>query len=126
LVLGSSGAARTRQYEFTAKIGANTQRQFFFSYVRQHARGDVNDAGSYTGNFPFPVVHRDLIASLPTEIPNRFLLWGTYGLPRKVQLNAQVELRNGFPYQPVNVLQQYVATWVGTQPRFPRYSTSIS
>jgi hypothetical protein len=121
LVLGSSGAARTRQYEFTAKIGANTQRQIFFSYVRQHARGDVNDAGSYTGNFPFPVVHRDLIASLPTEIPNRFLLWGTYALPRKVQLNPQVELRSGFPYQPVNVLQQYVATWVGTQPRFPRY-----
>jgi hypothetical protein len=121
LVLGSSGAARTRQYEFTAKIGANQQRQFFFSYVRQHARGDVNDASSYTGNFPFPVVHQNLIASLPNEIPNRFLLWGTYALPRKVQLNPQVELRNGFPYQPVNVLQQYFATWGVTEPRFPRY-----
>jgi len=121
LVLGSSGAARTRQYEFTAKIGANSPRQFFFSYVRQHARGDVNDASSYTGNFPFPVVHRGLIASLPNEIPNRFLLWGTYALPRKLQLNPQVEWRNGFPYQPVNVLQQYLTTWVGTQSRFPRY-----
>ena len=121
LVLGSSGAARTRQYEFTAKIGVNPQRQFFFSYVRQHARGDVNDAGSYTGNFPFPVVHQNRIASLPNEIPNRFLLWGTYALSRKIQLNPQIELRNGFPFQPVNVLQQNVATWVGTQPRFPRY-----
>jgi carboxypeptidase family protein len=121
LVLGSSGAARTRQYEFTARIGATSQRQFFFSYVRQHARGDVNDAGSYTGNFPFPVVHQDLIASLPNEIPNRFLLWGTYALPRKLQLNPQVEWRNGFPYQPVNALQQYLTSWVGTQSRFPRY-----
>jgi hypothetical protein len=121
LVLGSSGSARTHQYEFTAKIGANPQRQFFFSYVRQHARGNVNDASSYIGNFPFPVVHQGLIASLPNEIPNRFLLWGTFALPRKLQLNPQVELRNGFPYLPVNVLQQYLTPWVGTQPRFPRY-----
>jgi hypothetical protein len=121
LVLGSSGTARTQQYEFTARIGANPQRQFFFSYVRQHARGDVNDASGYTGNFPFPVVHRGLIASLPNEIPNRFLLWGTYALPWKFQLNPHFELRNGFPYQPVDVLQQYVTIGVGSQPRFPRY-----
>jgi hypothetical protein len=121
LVLGSSGAARTHQYEFTARIGADPQRQFFFSYVRQHARGDVNDASGYTGNFPFPVVHQRLIASLPNEIPNRFLLWGIYALPWKFRLNPQVELRNGFPYQPVNVLQQYLSTGLGSQPRFPRY-----
>jgi hypothetical protein len=121
LVLGSSGTARTQQYEFTARIGAKSQRQFFFSYVRQHARGDVNDASSYTGNLPFPVVRRGLIASLPSEIPNRFLLWGTCALPRKFQLNPHVELRNGFPYQPVNVLQQYLSIGMGSQPRFPRY-----
>ena len=120
LVLGSSGTARTKQYEFTARIGANPQRQFFLSYVRQHARGDVNDASSYTGNFPFPVVHQGLIASLPNEIPNRFLLWGTYALPWKLQLNPHVELRNGFPYLPVDVLHQYLCTG-GNQPRFPRY-----
>jgi hypothetical protein len=121
LVLGSSGAARTQQYEFTAKIGSNPQRQFFFSYVRQHARGDVNDASGYTGNFPFPVVHQNLIASLPNEIPNRFLLWGMYALPRKFQLNPHIELRNGFPYQPVDVLQQYVNIGVASRPRFPLY-----
>jgi hypothetical protein len=121
LVLGSSGAARTQQYEFTAKIGSNPQRQFFFSYVWEHARGDVNDASGYTGNFPFPLIHQNLIASLPNEIPNRFLLWGTYALPRKFQLNPHIEWRNGFPYQPVNVLQQYVNIGVASQPRFPRY-----
>jgi hypothetical protein len=121
LVLGSSGAARTQQYEFTARIGADPQRQFFFSYVRQHARGDVNDASGYTGNFPFPVVHQDLVASLPNEIPNRFLLWGAYHLPWKFRLSPQIEWRNGFPYQPVNVLQQYLSARVGSQPRLPRY-----
>jgi hypothetical protein len=121
LVLGSSGAARTRQYEFTARIGVALQRQFFFSYVRQHARGDFNDASGYTGNFPFPVVRHNLTASLANEIPNRFLLWGTYSLPWKMQLNPHVELRNGFPYQAVNVFQQYLAASAGPQSRFPRY-----
>lgn len=120
LVLGSSGAARSRQFEFTARIGSQPERQFFFSYVRQQARGDLSDASTYTGDFPFPVVRQDLTASLSNEIPNRFLLWGTYSLPWKFRVNPQVELRNGFPYQPVNVLQQYVSA-DGPQPRFPRY-----
>lgn len=121
LVLGSSGPARTHQYEITAKIGAEGRRQFFFSYVRQQARGDINDASGYFGDFPFPVVRQNLIASLPNEIPNRFLLWGTYALPRKVQLNPHIEYRNGFPYQPTDVLQQYIALGSGPQYRFPRY-----
>jgi hypothetical protein len=37
------------------------------------------------------------------------------------QLNPHVELRNGFPYQPVNALQQYLSNGIGSQPRFPRY-----
>lgn len=120
-VLGSSGSARTRQFEFTARIGSGSRRQFFFSYVRQHARGDVNEAAGYLGNFPFPVLSQNLIASLPSEIPNRFLLWGTYALPRKMQVIPHVEYRNGFPYQSTNVLQQYLPVTAGPQSRFPRY-----
>ncbi len=120
-VLSSSGWAQTRQAEFTARIGAASPRQFFFSYVRQYAYGDINDASSYLGNFPFPVVQQSLIGSLPSEIPNRFLLWGTYGnLPKKIQLTPHVEYRNGFPYQPTDALQQWVST-TGPQYRFPKY-----
>jgi hypothetical protein len=120
-VLGSSGTARTRQFEFTARAGTSERRRFFFSYVRQYARGDINDGTGYLGNFPFPVVRQELIASLPGEIPNRFLLWGTYSLPRKIQVLPHLEYRNGFPYQPIDVLQQYVADVSGPQSRFPRY-----
>jgi len=120
LLLGSSGWAHTRQIEFTAKIGAESKRQFFFSYVRQHARGTVTDATSYLGNFPFPVVRPGMTASMPSEVPNRFLLWGAYALPKQISVMPKVELRDGFPYQPTDVLQQYVQTF-GPQPRFPRY-----
>lgn len=120
LVLGSSGSARTRQFEFTARIGAASNRQFSFSYVRQFARGNVGDAGSYLGETPFPVVRQESVTSLPSEIPNRFLLWGTYSLPRKIQLMPHLEVRNGFPYQSSNLLQQLL-TASGPTSRFPRF-----
>jgi TonB dependent receptor/Carboxypeptidase regulatory-like domain len=119
-VLGASGWARTRQTEFTARIGAASNRQFFFSYVRQYAYGDISDAGSYLGNYPFPVVRNTLTASLPSEIPNRFLLWGSFLLPHKFTVTPHAELRNGFPFQPSDVLQQYIAA-TGPQYRFPRF-----
>ncbi len=121
LVLGSNGFAHSRQLEFTARIGTESNRQFFFSYVRQYARGNINDASSYLGDLPFPVVHQNLFASLPGEIPNRFLLWGTYSLPRKFRVIPKLEYRNGFPYQPVDVFQQYISSVSGPQYRFPRY-----
>jgi hypothetical protein len=120
-VLGASGSAHTRQAEFTARIGAASNRQFFFSYVRQYARGDISDANSYLGNYPFPVVRDALTASLPSEIPNRFLFWGSYALPKKFMVTPHVEFRNGFPYQPTDVFQQYVGATYGPQYRFPRY-----
>jgi hypothetical protein len=120
-VLGSSGWAQTRQAEITARMGGQSERQFFVSYVRQFAHGDVNDAGSYLGLFPSPVIQQNMIASLPSEIPNRFMVWGVFGnLPKKVTLSPHVEYRNGFPYYSTNVLQQYVPI-VGAQTRYPDY-----
>src|SRR5215469_5781713 len=119
-VLGSGGSAETRQLEFTSRIGAEVNRQFYFSYVRQYAYGDLSSASNYLGNFPFPVVRSGLTAALPSEIPNRFLLWGTYSLPKKFMVNPHLELRNGFPYQSTDVLQQWVQT-TGPQYRYPRY-----
>ncbi len=119
-VLGGSGWAHTHQTEFTARIGAASNRRFFFSYVRQYAYGEVNDANSYLGNYPFSVVRNNIVASLPSEIPNRFMLWGPFAFPGKILVTPHVEFRNGFPYQPTNVFQQYVAE-TSAQSRFPRY-----
>lgn len=126
LVLGGSGELNTRQAEFTARIGATRQRQFFFSYVRQFARGDLTDASSYLGDFPFPVVRSETVASTAGEIPNRFLLWGTADLPWRMHITPHVEYRNGFTWQPVDELQNYVPIASYIQPRYPRYfSTDV-
>ena len=120
LVLGSSGTLQSSQTELTARLGASTQRQFFFSYVRQSARGDQTDASSYLGDFPFPVVSSPIIASTPGEVPNRFLLWGTSVLPCRMRVTPHVEYRDGFTWQPMDALQNYIPL-SSYQPRYPRY-----
>ena len=121
LVLSSSGFGQTRQLEFMARFGSHEKRQIFFSYVRQYARGTVNDANGYLGNLPFPIVNQNLVSSLPSEVPNRFLLWGMYSLPKKFRLTPKIEYRSGFPYQPTDLLQQYITSIPSAKPRFPRY-----
>ena len=120
LVLGSSGTLQSRQMEVTSRVGATEQRQFFFSYVRQSARGDQTDVSSYLGDFPFPVVRSQITASTTGEIPNRFLLWGTWVLPWQMRIATNVEYRDGFTWQSVDVLQNYVP-FSAYQSRYPRY-----
>ena len=119
LVLGSSGTLQSRQMEVTARVGASKQRQFFFSYVRQSARGDQTDVSSYLGDFPFPVVSSPIIASTIGEVPNRFLLWGISVLPWRMRISPHVEYRDGFTWQPMDVFQNYIQS--AYQPRYPRY-----
>jgi len=123
LVLSSAGDAHTRQAEFITEIGRNEKRRFYFSYVRQHAHGWISDANGYLSDFPYPVVRSNFKSSLPNEIPNRFLLWGLYSLPWRMRMLPKVEYRNGFPWQPTDVSQDYVTGLTGPQSRFPKYFT---
>jgi hypothetical protein len=120
LVLGSSGTLQSSQTELTARLGASTQRQFFFSYVRQSAHGEQTDASTYLGDFPMPVVSTPIIASTPGEVPNRFLFWGTSVLPWRMRITPHVEYRDGFTWQPMDALQNYIPL-SSYQPRYPRY-----
>ena len=122
LVLSGAGEMQRRQFEFTARLGAHKERDFFVSYVRQFARGDITDASTYLGNFPFPVVRSPIVASTAGEIPNRFLFWGTSNLPWRMHISPHVEFRNGFTWQPVDQLQNYVSLpSTAPQPRYPDY-----
>lgn len=121
MVLGDSGVLHSRQIDLMLRAGASKLRQFFLSYVRQFSRGDLTSASSYLGDFPFPVVRSQITASSAGEIPNRFLLWGTWSLPWKMQVTPHIEYRNGFTWQPVDQMQTYVALSSHLQPRYPRY-----
>jgi hypothetical protein len=122
LVLSGSGEMQRRQLEVTTRVGSHKERDFFVSYVHQFARGDVTDASAYLGDFPFPVVRSQIVASTAGEMPNRFLIWGTSNLPWRMHIAPHIEYRNGFTWQPVDQLQNYVALPSTTQqPRYPEY-----
>ena len=119
LVLAGSGKSGYRQLELTARLTVPDGGQMFFSYVRSHARGDLNEFNNYLGNFPFPVVRPNKYTNLSGDLPNRFLAWGTINLPWKMRVSPIVEWRNGFPYATTNAAQEYVG--LPNSVRFPDF-----
>jgi hypothetical protein len=103
-----SGTSDYRQFEVTARLHLSEDRQLFFSYVRSRSRGDLNDFNSYLGSFPLAILRPDVYATLPGDLPNRFLSWGLLKLPRGFQVAPVAEFRDGFPYATLDALQNYV------------------
>jgi hypothetical protein len=118
-LLSGDGQSRYAQFEATARMRLNNDRQLFFSYVRSHARGDLNDFADYLGSFPNPIVHMNQVATLPGDLPNRFLLWGAIKLPAGFRVAPLFEYRTGFPYSAYDELQHYVG--VPNSYRFPNF-----
>jgi hypothetical protein len=118
-VLNGSGSSQLKQLELTAAARAGREGQMYFSYVRSHAAGNLNEFGNYLANFPPAVILPDARTNLPGDIPNRFLAWGRLALPLKIHLMPKVEFRSGLPWSAVNVFQNYVG--VPNQNRFPDY-----
>jgi hypothetical protein len=117
--LSGSGQSRYRQFEVTASWRMKETSTLFFSYVHSQALGNLNDFSSFLGTFPIPLLRPDQYGTLPTDIPNRLLAWGTIVLPRGWRISPVVELRNGFPYAVTDALQNYVG--IPYQNRFPTF-----
>jgi hypothetical protein len=118
-LLSGNGTGRYRQFDLTARIRAGAKRELFFSYVRSRATGDLNDFAGYVGSFPNPIIHANQVATLPTDLPNRFVSWGTLQLPRGFGLAPVLEYRNGFPYSVVDEHQRYAG--IPNSDRFPNF-----
>jgi len=117
--LSGSGRSRYRQFEVTARVHWNDKSQFFLSYVRSRAQGDLNDFASFLGSFPVPLIRPNQYTTLPTDLPNRFLAWGNFELPRGFRIAPLFEYRTGFPYVVTDAAQNYVGT--PNQSRFPNF-----
>ena len=118
-LLSGNGTARYRQFEISARVRAGEKRELMFSYVRSRSTGDLNDFANYIGSFPSPIIHPNQVATSPTDIPNRFLAWGTVHLPRGFGIAPVFEYRSGFPYVTTNALQSYVG--IPNLTRFPDF-----
>jgi hypothetical protein len=121
IVLRSAGQATYRALELTARIHLPRKDQFFVSFVKSHARGDLNDFNSYFGDFGAPVIRQNQYSNLPFDVPNRLLAWGTINLPRRVTIAPIFEVRSGFPYSVRDAEQNFVGLRNSDQTRFPTF-----
>lgn len=119
ILLSGSGDAHYRQFEITNRVRLAEQRELYISYVRSRGRGDLNDFANYLGTFPTPIVRPNAYSTLPADLPNRFLCWGAFRLPRKFAVAPAAEYRSGFPYLVTDVAQRYVG--IPYSSRFPNF-----
>ena len=98
LRLLNSGRQSYREFQWTARWEANERTTMFFSFVRSRATGDLNVFDQYFGNYPNPIIRPNQRGRLPYDAPHRFLLWGTIGLPWKLEFSPLLEVHNGFPF----------------------------
>jgi hypothetical protein len=118
-VLSGIGQSRYRQLEVTTRVSMGHARQLFLSYVNSRARGDLNEFSGFIGSFPVPVIHPNQFGTLPTDLPHRFLAWGSVPLPAGFGIAPVAEYRSGFPYVALDQMQHYVG--VPNQNRFPKF-----
>jgi hypothetical protein len=109
LVLNGDGSASYRQLEVTARYRIKPGQQMIFSYTRSRAQGSLNTYDNFVGNFPTALLRPDIYSVLPGDVPNRFLMWGSFepGI-WKLTVAPIVEYRSGFPYSSYDLLQNYV------------------
>ncbi len=120
LLLTGDGQGRYHQWEVSGRLRlASDKRQLYFSYVKSQAQGDLNNFSNYLGSFPAPVIRPDKYATLPGDLPNRFLIWGLVNLPWKFRIAPIFEWRSGFPYSTLDAAQQYVGA--PDSQRFPNF-----
>ena len=108
LQLSSAGTSRYRELEMTVRYLGGDRRDLTVSYVRSRGTADLNHYDQYYGNLPMPLVRANEHGPTTADVPHRFLLRGTLGLPGKWDFAPVLELRSGFPWSAVDEYQDFV------------------
>jgi TonB-dependent receptor-like protein len=120
-VLGGRGRSMYRQVEVTASVKWLKDQEMVFSYVRSRTRGNLNEFSRYLGDFPSPIIPRDVFSQRPEDLPNRFLTRGVFSLPWKLRVYPVLEYRTGSPYAIVDTARNYVGVPYSDRYRYPNF-----
>ncbi len=123
IVLNNNGRGRYRSLEATVNVKMTPARELTFSYIRSRARGELNNFGSYFGDFPDPVIRPNEYSQLVSDAPNRFLVRGSIKLPYGLTVAPIFDVHTGFPYSVRDELQNYVGQRNSDNTRFPRFAS---
>jgi hypothetical protein len=119
LGLADTGSSHYHAFETTVHYKAGERSELNVSYVRSQARGDLNTLSSIYVPFEAPVIRPDVTSDLASNVPNRLLTWGAFGLPWNLTLSPVVDVHSGLPYSNVDTLQSYVGG--ANSQRFPTF-----
>jgi hypothetical protein len=119
LLLTNTGGSRYHEFESTLRFHASSRTDWNTSYVRSVARGDLNTLTQVFVPLEQPVIRPNFYADLPSNIPHRLVSWGNFRLPREVTVSPLLDVHSGFPYSPIDVLQNYTAA--PNSRRFPAF-----
>ena len=121
LGLFSTGKATYHEVEATLRFRPAKQADLNVSYIWSRARGDLNTMSDVFVTFQQPVIRPNVSGILPSDVPNRVVVWGAVHLPWQLTLSPVVDVHTGFVYSDLDVLQNYVGT-----PNGQRYPTFFS
>jgi hypothetical protein len=122
LVLSSSGESKYWEIETTGRYLANERRDVTVSYVHSRSTRDLNAYDDFFGNFRDPIIRANENSLSPTDVPHRWIVRGSLGLPGMWTFSPLYEWRTGFPWSAVDEFQDFVGPRNETG-RLPRVST---
>jgi hypothetical protein len=122
LVLKSKG--RSQYHELQAMVAYDSERfhNWSISYVWSRARGDLNTADNFLGDFPALVIRPNQYGPLSFDAPHRFLAYGEIKAPYEITIAPSLEIRSGFPFSLVNDRLDFI----GARNQAGRFPTFIS
>jgi len=122
LILSSSGKSKYWEVETTGRYLANERRDLTVSYVHSRSNHDLNAYDDFFGNFREPIIRANENSLSATDVPHRWIVRGSLGLPGKWAFSPLYEWRTGFPWSAVDEFQDFVGER-NRSGRLPRVST---
>lgn len=119
LGLSDTGSSHYYGVQGTVQYKPNERQELNISFLHSKARGDLNIPSDVFVPFQQPVIHPNLSGILPSDVPNRFVVWGTFTLPMKLVVAPVADTHTGLPYSVVDAFQNYVGE--PNAARFPMY-----
>jgi hypothetical protein len=127
LILKNRGRSEYNELQMIAVYSGRRFRNVNAAYVWSRARGHLNTADTFLGDFPALVVRENEYGPLSFDAPHRFLVYGEVKAPLDLTISPSFEIRSGFPFSLVNDRLAFVGprNQAGRYPRFISLDASI-
>ena len=127
LILNNRGRSEYKELQVLAVYNSQHFHNWNASYVWSRARGHLNTADNFLGDFPALVVRPNEYGPLPFDAPHRFLAYGEMKAPLALTISPSIEIRSGFPFSFVNERLEFVGArnQAGRFPAFISLDASI-